>query len=132
MKVGDENRRIRIHYSDAWIRGSESTPKCHGSATLVSGLFGSLQVQGKERGEDVGAAAAHLPLQAAYSGHGEADRRHPPHGGDGGGQEHTGRPVLAPPSLPGRVPSPENWRDSREIFNFLKESLVKKIRIKKT
>jgi hypothetical protein len=64
-------------------------------------LFCFLQVQGKERGEDVGAAAAHLPLQAAYPGHGEADRRHPPHGGDGGGQEHSGRPVLAPPSLPG-------------------------------
>jgi hypothetical protein len=72
-----------------------------GSATLVSGLFGFLQVQSKERGEDVGAAAAHLPLQAAHPGHGEADRRHPPHGGDGGGQEHSGRPVLAPPSLPG-------------------------------
>ncbi len=28
--------RIRIHWSEAWIRGSRSgsTPKCHGSATL--------------------------------------------------------------------------------------------------
>ncbi len=26
--------RIRIHQSGAWIRGSGSTPKCHGSATL--------------------------------------------------------------------------------------------------
>ncbi len=41
-KVNDENSRIRIririHYSEAWIRGSRygsgSTPKCHGSATL--------------------------------------------------------------------------------------------------
>jgi hypothetical protein len=41
LKVNDENRRIRIriliriHESEAWIRGSGSTPKCHGSATLV-------------------------------------------------------------------------------------------------
>ncbi len=36
-KVNDENRRIRIHLSEAWIRGSgsRSTPKSHGSATLV-------------------------------------------------------------------------------------------------
>jgi hypothetical protein len=29
--------RIRIHWSEAWIRGSGfgSTPKCHGSATLL-------------------------------------------------------------------------------------------------
>jgi hypothetical protein len=73
----------------------------NGTIPCVSGLFCFLQVQGIQRGEDVGAAAAHLPLQAADSGHGEADRRHPPLGGDGGGQEHTGRPVLAPPSLPG-------------------------------
>jgi hypothetical protein len=35
--VNDENSRIRIHLSEAWIRGSRSgsTPKCHGSATLV-------------------------------------------------------------------------------------------------
>jgi hypothetical protein len=26
--------RIWIHQSEAWIRGSGSTPKCHGSATL--------------------------------------------------------------------------------------------------
>jgi hypothetical protein len=31
--------RIRIHSSEARIRGSESVPKCHGSATLVSGLL---------------------------------------------------------------------------------------------
>jgi hypothetical protein len=40
LKVSDENRRIgiciriRIHQLEAWIRGSGSTPKCHGSATL--------------------------------------------------------------------------------------------------
>ncbi len=36
MKVNDENSRIRIrnHQSEVWIRGSGSTPKCHGSATL--------------------------------------------------------------------------------------------------
>ncbi len=42
-KVNDGNSRIRIrnrlHYSEAWIRGSRSgtgyTPKCHGSATLT-------------------------------------------------------------------------------------------------
>ncbi len=27
--------RIRIHLSEVWIRGSGSTPKCHGSATLA-------------------------------------------------------------------------------------------------
>jgi hypothetical protein len=38
LKVSDENRRIgiciriRIHQLEAWIRGSGSTPKCHGSA----------------------------------------------------------------------------------------------------
>jgi hypothetical protein len=35
---GDEKSRIRIririHYLEAWIPGSGSTPKCHGSATL--------------------------------------------------------------------------------------------------
>jgi hypothetical protein len=41
LKVNDENSRIqirfRIHNSEGWIRGyrSGSTPKCHGSATLV-------------------------------------------------------------------------------------------------
>ncbi len=40
LNVDDENSRIRIririHLSEAWIRGSRSrhTPKCHGSATL--------------------------------------------------------------------------------------------------
>ncbi len=36
LKVNDENGRIliRIHLSEAWIRGSGSTPKCHGSAKL--------------------------------------------------------------------------------------------------
>jgi hypothetical protein len=36
LKVYDENSKIRIHSSDAWIRGSGSgfTPKCHGSGTL--------------------------------------------------------------------------------------------------
>jgi hypothetical protein len=27
--------RIRIHLSEAWIRGSGPTPKCHGSGTLT-------------------------------------------------------------------------------------------------
>ncbi len=37
LKVKDESSRIRIHYSEAWIRGSGSgsTPKCHGSGTLL-------------------------------------------------------------------------------------------------
>jgi hypothetical protein len=37
LKVNGENRRIRIHWSDAWIRGSGSgfTPKCHESGTLL-------------------------------------------------------------------------------------------------
>jgi hypothetical protein len=39
LKVNDENSRIRIHLSEAWIRGSGSgsgsTPKCHRSGTLV-------------------------------------------------------------------------------------------------
>jgi hypothetical protein len=41
LKVNDENSRIRIQYSEAWIRGSGSgsTPKCHGSATLAQGLL---------------------------------------------------------------------------------------------
>jgi hypothetical protein len=38
LKVNDKNGRIRIHFSEAWIRGSGSTPKCHGSATPVLGL----------------------------------------------------------------------------------------------
>ena len=37
LKVKDENSRIRIriHLSEAWIRGSGSTPKYHGSPTLA-------------------------------------------------------------------------------------------------
>jgi hypothetical protein len=35
LKVNDGNSRIQIHLSQAWIRGSGSTPKCHVSATLV-------------------------------------------------------------------------------------------------
>jgi hypothetical protein len=35
LKVSNENSKIRIHYSEKWIRGSGSTPKCHGSATLL-------------------------------------------------------------------------------------------------
>ncbi len=41
LVVTDENSRIRIririHLSEAWMRrsGSRSTPKCHGSATLL-------------------------------------------------------------------------------------------------
>jgi hypothetical protein len=44
LKVNDENRgiriRIRIHYSEAWIRGSGAgfTPKYHGSETLILGM----------------------------------------------------------------------------------------------
>jgi hypothetical protein len=36
LKVSNENRRIRIHQLEAWIRGSGSTPKCHGSGTLLT------------------------------------------------------------------------------------------------
>ena len=32
MKVNDENSRIQIYQSEAWIPGSGSTPKSHGSA----------------------------------------------------------------------------------------------------
>ncbi len=37
LRVKDENSRIwiRIHWSEARIRGSGSVPKCHGSTTLV-------------------------------------------------------------------------------------------------
>jgi hypothetical protein len=35
MKRAGTGSRIRIHQSEAWIRGSGSTPKCHGSATLL-------------------------------------------------------------------------------------------------
>jgi hypothetical protein len=42
LEVQWENSRIRIrfriHWSEAWIPGSGSTPKCHGSATLISGI----------------------------------------------------------------------------------------------
>jgi len=31
--------RIRIHMSEAWIRGSGSTPKCHGSGTLLDTVY---------------------------------------------------------------------------------------------
>ncbi len=38
LKINDEKSRIRIririHQLEAWIRGSGSTPKCHGSGTL--------------------------------------------------------------------------------------------------
>ncbi len=34
LKANDENNRIQIHLSEAWICGSGSTPKFHGSATL--------------------------------------------------------------------------------------------------
>ncbi len=41
LKVNDENSRIRIHQSEAWNRGSGSgsTPKCHGSGTLLKSLY---------------------------------------------------------------------------------------------
>ncbi len=32
----NENGSIQIHWSEAWIRRSGSTPKCHGSATLAT------------------------------------------------------------------------------------------------
>jgi hypothetical protein len=40
LKVNDENSRIliQIHLSEAWIPGSGSTPKCHGSVTLLERL----------------------------------------------------------------------------------------------
>ncbi len=36
-KIAGSRSRIRIHWSEAWIRGSGSgsTPKCHGSGTLA-------------------------------------------------------------------------------------------------
>ncbi len=38
FKIPDEHSRIRIriHYSEVWIRGSGSVPKFHGSTTIVS------------------------------------------------------------------------------------------------
>ncbi len=39
LKVKHKNRRIRIQWSEAWIRGSESVPKCRGSTILVLGLI---------------------------------------------------------------------------------------------
>jgi hypothetical protein len=39
LEGNDENRRIRIHYSEAWICGSGSTPKSHGSPTMVKKLL---------------------------------------------------------------------------------------------
>jgi hypothetical protein len=44
LMVTDETSRIRIRIriwirqSEAWIRGSGSTPKCHGSGTLLKTL----------------------------------------------------------------------------------------------
>ncbi len=35
LNVNDENIRILIHQSEAWIRGSGFTTKCHESATLL-------------------------------------------------------------------------------------------------
>ncbi len=35
LKVNDENSRIRIHCSEAWIRRSGSVPNFHDSATLL-------------------------------------------------------------------------------------------------
>ncbi len=59
-QVNDENNKIqiriqiRIHLSEAWIRGSGSTPKCHGSGTLLapplSVSFGSGIRDGKKSG----------------------------------------------------------------------------------
>ncbi len=39
LNVKDKNSRIRIHFSEAWIRGSGSVPKCHRFTTLVETLF---------------------------------------------------------------------------------------------
>ncbi len=46
LKVNDENSRIpiRIHLSEAWIRGSGSVLKCHGSATATLVYMGSADV----------------------------------------------------------------------------------------
>ncbi len=38
LMVNDEKSRIRIHYSEAWNRGSGSTPKYHGSGRLKETL----------------------------------------------------------------------------------------------
>ncbi len=49
LKVIEENSRIRIHWSEAWIRGSRSgsTPKCHGSATLLSAYSENMRKETK-------------------------------------------------------------------------------------
>jgi F-box/leucine-rich repeat protein 10/11 len=51
LKVNDENGRIRIririHWSEVWIRGSGSTPKCHGSGTLLK-AFENWTFSGKQ------------------------------------------------------------------------------------
>ncbi len=66
-KVHDENSRIWIHYSEAWIRGYGSTPKCYGSATLRFGRFYLLNWKwawstsvGGDPGDHQGAVTAHL------------------------------------------------------------------------
>jgi hypothetical protein len=46
----EENSRIRIHSSEAWIRGSGSTPKCHGSATLFLTLESVTNNSAESRG----------------------------------------------------------------------------------
>ena len=63
--------------------------------------FQKWQGTGEAGGEDAGAAAAHLSLQAAHPGDSATGAGDPPHGGDGGGQEHPGRPVPSSPTLPG-------------------------------
>jgi hypothetical protein len=45
LNVNYENSRIRIHKSEAWIRGSGSTQKCHGSETLFQAFLFYLMIK---------------------------------------------------------------------------------------
>jgi hypothetical protein len=45
----DENSRIRIHWSEVWIRGSGSIPKFHISATLGGGYESAIPNKGSEK-----------------------------------------------------------------------------------
>ncbi len=67
--------RIRIHLSEAWIRGCGSTPKCHGSATLPVSAGGTVrQASGQAarivhyRINSQGADLPPLPLRVAKAG----------------------------------------------------------------
>jgi hypothetical protein len=71
LKVNDENSRVRsrIHESEAWIRGSGSTTKCHGSGTLFlsfswkASVLPALLVKGWSVGPPAGACS-----RVQYSG----------------------------------------------------------------